>query len=451
MIGEISNQMVEANILGECLRNNRNIDKILSYGISKEDFYSTKHQNIFETIVNTYKKYSNADIVLVVGENKDLSVSYLSELFSSSLSIDIKSYIRMLKEHSNNRKYIQIANALQSGRIEDCSFMIRKVIEDEEEFIRKINSDNTIITLDRVKTININKAEKIKTGFKGIDDKVLGFVIGSLNVITGYNGSGKSTIINQMCIAESLSQGYKVFAYSPELTNSNLKSWLYPTLSINDHFVEREYNGFKYRKVGDIGTRLIDEWIKDKLYIYSDDSMTSSPKQLIMDMEYLANNKDVRVFIIDNLMKLDLDSGYKDRYVGQKHFTNALKEFARKYNVLIHLVAHPKKPQELNKPKLDKFDISGSADISNLADYVMGIVRVSESMRKEAWEKDKKDLKDCVIKFLKDRPSGSNEFNIVLSFDKTRRRFYNTVKDLDKDYGYTRDKEMVQVEMNNIL
>ena len=271
--------------------------------------------------------------------------------------------------------------------------------------------------------------------------------MGSLNVITGYNGSGKSTVINQMCIAESLSQGYKVFAYSPELTNSNLKSWLYPTLSINDHFVEREYNGLKYRKVGDIGTRLIDEWIKDKLYVYSDDSMTSSPKQLLMDMEYLYNNKGVRVFIIDNLMKLDLDSGYKDRYVGQKHFTNALKEFARKYNVLIHLVAHPKKPQELNKPKLDKFDISGSADISNLADYVMGIVRVSESMRKEAWEKDKKDLKDCVIKFLKDRPSGSNEFNVVLSFDKTRRRFYNTVKDLDKDYGYTRNLDMVQVEI----
>lgn len=446
MISEISNQTIEANILGECLRNNRSIDKILSYGVSKDDFYSTKHRDIFESIVNTYKKYSTVDVVLVAGDNKNLSISYLAELFSSSLSINIKSYVKMLKEYSSNRKYIEIANALQNGKVEDCSLIIRKVVEDEEELNRKLNSDNTIITLDRVKTININKAEKIKTGFKGIDDKILGFMMGSLNVITGYNGSGKSTIINQMCIAESLSQGYKVFAYSPELTNSNLKSWLYPTLAINDHFVSREYNGVKYKKVGNIGIKVIDGWIKDKLYIYSDDSMTSSPNQLLNDMEYLFNNKGVRVFIIDNLMKLDLENGYKDRYVGQKHFTNALKEFARKYNVLIHLVAHPKKPQELNKPKLDKFDISGSADISNLADYVMGIVRVSDSMRKEAWEKDKIDLKDCIIKFLKDRPSGSNEFNIILSFDKTRRRFYNIEKELEKDYGYTRKLDMVQVE-----
>lgn len=450
MISEMSNQTVEANILGECLKNNRSIDKFLSYGVTKDDFYSTKHQDIFECIVNTYKKYSTVDPVLAVGENKNLSITYLAQLFTSSLCINIKSYVKMLKEYSNNRRYIQIANALQNGRIEDCSCIIKQLVEEGEELNRKLNSDNTIITLDRVKSININKAEKIKTGFKEIDDKILGFVMGSLNVITGYNGSGKSTIINQMCIAESLSQGYKVFAYSPELTNSNLKSWLYPTLAINDHFVSREYNGIKYKTVGTIGINAIDTWIKDKLYIYSDDSMTSSPKQLLSDMEYLVNNKGVRVFIIDNLMKLDLENSYKDRYIGQKHFTNALKEFARKYNVLIHLVAHPKKPQELNKPKLDKFDISGSADISNLADYVMGIVRVTDSMRKEK-ESNGIDLRDCIIKFMKDRPKGTSDFKVILSYDKIRRRFYYTDSELNKDYGYTRNLDMVQVENQNNL
>lgn len=450
MISEMSNQTVEANILGECLKNNRSIDKFLSYGVTKDDFYSTKHQDIFECIVNTYKKYSTVDPVLAVGENKNLSITYLAQLFTSSLCINIKSYVKMLKEYSNNRRYIQIANALQNGRIEDCSCIIKQLVEEGEELNRKLNSDNTIITLDRVKSININKAEKIKTGFKEIDDKILGFVMGSLNVITGYNGSGKSTIINQMCIAESLSQGYKVFAYSPELTNSNLKSWLYPTLAINDHFVSREFNGIKYKTVGTIGINAIDTWIKDKLYIYSDDSMTSSPKQLLSDMEYLVNNKGVRVFIIDNLMKLDLENSYKDRYIGQKHFTNALKEFARKYNVLIHLVAHPKKPQELNKPKLDKFDISGSADISNLADYVMGIVRVTDSMRKEKESKGI-DLKDCIIKFMKDRPKGTSDFKVILSYDKIRRRFYYTDSELNKDYGYTRNLDMVQVENQNNL
>lgn len=66
----------------------------------------------------------------------------------------------------------------------------------------------------------------MKTGFKDIDTKILGFMPGSLVVLTGYNVNGKSKLINQMCIAQSLVQGYKVFAYSPELTNTCFKRWL---------------------------------------------------------------------------------------------------------------------------------------------------------------------------------------------------------------------------------
>jgi len=48
-------------------------------------------------------------------------------------------------------------------------------------------------------------------------------------VWTGINGSGKSTIINQVCLLESLNQGYKVFAFSDELTKTQFKNWIeYP-------------------------------------------------------------------------------------------------------------------------------------------------------------------------------------------------------------------------------
>ena len=150
----------------------------------------------------------------------------------------------------------------------------------------------------------------------------------------------------------------------------------------------------------------------------------------------------VEVFIIDNLMKIDLEESYKNELVAQKIFVNKLKEFARKYNAVIHLVAHPRKPQD-GKRKITKFDIAGSGDITNLADYVLSITRVTEEDRKENSE-----LKDCIIKVMKDRPKGTSEFYINLSFDMDRRRFYSSNGELTRNYGYAPNNRVIQVELN---
>lgn len=433
---------IERAILGYCLKNPRSMEQLLLNGVVKSDFYSTEHQNTYEAFLNTYSKHGTVDLILVANENKNIAVSYLSELFAGAISINLKTYIGILMNLSINRQYFDLARKIQSNDIEDIGEYIRAETEKIDSLKARLSSDNTITTLDKVKPINIYEAEKIKTGFKSIDDKILGFIMGSLNVITGYNGNGKSTLINQMCIAESLSQGYKVFAYSPELTNSNLKSWLYPTIAIKEHFIARDYLGVKYNIVGDIGTKLIDNWIADKLYIYTDDSITNSSRQLLRDMEYMANYKNVRVFIIDNLMKIDIEESYKNELLAQKIFVNQLKEFARKHNALVDLVAHPKKPVQGNEGRINKFDVAGTGDITNLADYVMAVKRVTEKERE-----DDPSLRDTVIKVMKDRPKGSNEFYVDLSFDKARKRYYSSLSELDKDYGYTKDLEMVQVEM----
>ncbi len=440
---------IEGTILGECMKNNKSIKKILNIGIEKEDFYAKDNQEIFEAMIKTYEKYGSADITLVARENSSISLFYLAQLIESSLVTNFKAHIKVLVDLSNNRKYLKLAREAQNGKIEDIAESIKGMIDHAETINKRLNSDNTITTLDKVKQVDIYKAEKIKTGFIDIDKKILGFLTGSLTVITGYNGSGKSTIINEMCIAESLSQGYKVFAYSPELTNSNLKSWLYPTLAIEDHFITKDFLGEQYRTIGDIGIKALDNWIKDKLYIYTDDSITNSAKQLLNDMEYMAEYKGVRVFIIDNLMKIDLEGSYKNEFLAQKLFVNNLKEFAKKYNAVVHLVAHPRKKSQGDNSQLSKFDVAGSGDVTNLADYVIAIKRVSDEEKEKAYEKEHIILKDCILKVMKDRPKGSSEFAVQFDFDKERRRFYSSKYELNKDYGYTKNLDMVQVEMKN--
>lgn len=441
-----NNYEVEINVLGNCMFNTDTFRKVLDKGIESKDFYSTNNENLFNALMECYEEKGSTDI-LTFNEYLDknnVTKTYAMNVLTEKITFtDITPYMNELLNLRVARERLNLAKDIQKGILKSDEDIKNRL--DTIEFIKsKIGNDNSIVTLDRVDIVDVYTLEKIPTGFKAIDSKLLGFAVGSLNIITGYNGNGKSTLINQMCIAESLSRGYKVFAYSPELTNSNLKSWLYPTIANDDHFIDKSYYGEKYRTLGDIGVNYIDKWIKDKLFIYSDDSITSSEKQLLFDMNRLAR-AGVRVFIIDNLMKIDLADSYKNEYVAQKIFVNKLKEFARKYKAIVHLVAHPKKPQ-LGSNKITKYDIAGSGDISNLADYVVSISRITDEDREKSIElRDK----DAVIKVMKDRIKGNGEFANTFKFDKTRKRFYSTLNELNKDYGYEGKEEFIQVEMRS--
>ena len=285
-----NNYEVEINVLGNCIFDTDTFLKVLDKGIESKDFYSTNNENLFNALMECYKKKGSTDVLTFNKylDKNNVTKTYVVNVLTEKITFsDITPYMNELLELRVARERLDLAKDIQKGILKSDEDIKNRL--DTIEFIKsKIGNDNSIVTLDKVEILDVYTLEKIPTGFKTIDSKLLGFAMGSLNIITGYNANGKSTLINQMCIAESLSRGYKVFAYSPELTNSNLKSWLYPTIANDDHFIDKSYYGEKYRTLGDIGVNYIDKWIKDKLFIYSDDSITSSEKQLLFDMNRLA-------------------------------------------------------------------------------------------------------------------------------------------------------------------
>jgi len=435
------NLEIEKTILGNCINSKETLIKILDKGVTTEDFYNSNNKNVFDSLIESYSIKDSTDTLIVckIANKHGILPSYISQLVEEAIQVsDIAAYVNELLDLRIVRERMKLATDIQAGAIITDKDIKKKL--DSIDFIKsRIGNDNTITTLDKVQIVDIYTMEKIPTGFKDIDDKLLGFVMGSLDIITGYSANGKSTLVNEICVAESLSRGYKVFLYSPELTNSNLKSWLYPTIANEDHFINKSYNGIQYKTLGNVGIKYIDNWIKDKLYIYTDDSIATDEKQLLQDMNRLAK-QGVKVFVIDNLMKIDLENSYKNEYMAQKIFVNKLKNFARKYGAIVHLVAHPRKPQQGNS-KVTKFDIAGTGDITNLADYAIAIKKNNKE------EKIKMPiLKDSYIEILKDRMRGL-EFAVHLNFDKDRKRFYSYEQELNKDYGYTKGYELVQIEM----
>ena len=276
-----------------------------------------------------------------------------------------------------------------------------------------------VATLDMIEDFDVHEAETLKTGIEYIDDKLIGMVFGSLNVLSGRNGSGKSTILNQIYIAEAIHQGYKTFLFSGELIGGNVKYWLLQTLANEEQFAEyTAKDGHKYKKVTIQSKEKIVNDMKDRFFLYDSDDYRI--EAIIEKMTILAKRYGVRVFVIDNLMTIE--SSLKDKYEAETDIVKKLKNFAKKYNALVHLVAHPRKSMN---DEIEKDDVAGSANITNLADYVTTISRA----------KDEEVEYDAILKILKNRHTGVN-VGKKLMFDIDRKRFFSseTGKELNKRY-----------------
>ena len=165
---------------------------------------------------------------------------------------------------------------------------------------------NGVKSTKQISTFNIYEAETIQLGIRKMDDRIVGIPLGSLNVITGRTGEGKSTILNQFFIGESIKQGYKVFLFSGELTESNAKGWLLDTLANEDDLLEfTNKKGIKYKKLSSNAVERMDNYLEDKFYLYTEEDY--SIKSIIAKMEIMAKRYGVKVFCIDNLMVTEND------------------------------------------------------------------------------------------------------------------------------------------------
>jgi hypothetical protein len=137
-----------------------------------------------------------------------------------------------------------------------------------------------------------------------------------------------------------------------------------------------------------------------------------------------------------------MDIGAKDNdvYEKQKDFMTKLIGLADLYNVLIVLIIHPRKGQ--NGIEIAADDVGGSGALTNLPQYLISTKKFSE--KEKAGEKDGKGQyklgrepieEDVAISVLKNRYVGKNS-EVRLYFDYKSRRFYKTLTELNKRYGW---------------
>ena len=230
-----------------------------------------------------------------------------------------------------------------------------------------------------IQYLDLKNLAAIPTGHEGFDRKAMGFILGEISIVSGLNGSGKSSWLN--CIAlNAIQRGYKVAMFSGELMKEKVKTWLNQSAAGRE-FVRKMYGYDDFYYVPRDVTAKIDAWTKDKLFLY-DNKYGRNWSRLLESIKNVVEQKGVNLMVLDNLMTLDLDAFSGDKNEKQSAFVNSLADLAKQANIHIILVAHPRKSMTF----LRREDIGGSGDITNLADNVYIIHRCNKDFVKRAPE-----------------------------------------------------------------
>lgn len=285
--------------------------------------------------------------------------------------------------------------------------------------------------------------DMIKTDFYGIDDIINALYKKEISIVTGLNGSGKSSWLSQLALNVT-NNGQIVTLFSGELGSDRVLRWLQLQAAGKRNTVSTS-NAYLFWVRDEIKVR-INNWMSKKLFIYNN-NYGEKVETVLEAIEKCVEKYHTDLVILDNLMALDLFCLSFDKYEQQKELILILDKFAEKMDVHIILVAHPRKSVDL----LRKTDISGTADITNAADNVFIIHRVNEDFKRQSklafgWKTTNAMYEyDNIIEISKNRELGGMDMFAGLYYEKESKRFLNSI-DEHKIYGWENDISIDQNE-----
>jgi len=258
------------------------------------------------------------------------------------------------------------------------------------------------------------KKRHVSSGINVLDKAIGGFLPGELSVWTGKRGEGKSTLLGQI-LCEAVDKGEAVFAFSGELRRERFRDWIYQQFAGPDNVAEvwDEGSGRAEWVIKPDARKRLEKWLGDRfLLVDNTEAGTNTEAGILSLMTVALRQYGCRVFMIDNLMIAELEG--QDYFRAQSAFVGKLVAFAKRNDVHVHLVAHPRK---VGKDAIAMDDVGGSGDISNRADNAFSLERLDDETAARLGY-------PSVLTVMKNRETGTRGYRIGLQFEASCRRFY---------------------------
>lgn len=294
-----------------------------------------------------------------------------------------------------------------------------------------------VVDFSDIEDLDLDQMDGIPTGLPELDRMLMRLFFGTLTLVTGINGSGKTSLLSQI-ICQSMDRGDNVYLYSGEMPNRLVRNWMNSIFAGQRNVVECQSNGATFWKVRSETKRLISDFYRGRLFV-REEHESNQKTAIFQSMEDVVRKYGAKLIVLDNMTSMDLGSNDNNKYEKQGELIRDLITFAIKYNVAVVLVVHPHKMDMMRR--MNKMDVQGLSAVIDLAHRIISLYRVQaqdrngEQARDGSWKKEPVKW-DVLIDILKDRLTGRENGVVGVYYDKPSKRFFTNERDLDWRYSW---------------
>ncbi len=232
----------EKALLGCLLIDNTSFDEISDINLAPDDFYHPQYGTIFAAIKELHIDSLPFDIVTVSSRLNDLGrlekiggqsglITICEEIGSSA---NVEHYARLIKQKAVLRDVVRTATRImQTGT--NFSGDIEAFLQDVEASFFKLTAqtkNNKMMTLKEALYENLKELEQparakgeitgVSTGFRSMDNKLLGLQPGQLVIIAARPGMGKTALALNWAVAAAKQTTLPVAVFSYEMMYAEL-------------------------------------------------------------------------------------------------------------------------------------------------------------------------------------------------------------------------------------
>jgi len=249
---------------------------------------------------------------------------------------------------------------------EDCKDANEYLIKHGKEKLSECISKSKPVPLENVTTFRDIEGEVtdfVKNGFKpgfqvGLPnfDSIFSTYTGQFITVTGIPSSGKSDFVDQMVVGYNANYGWKTAFASPENAPTYLHAHKLMRKTWQDMPTSDDIGGAKWNQVAD---HVNSNYFFIDMERYTLESVLKKGAELV-------KRKGIKCLVIDPFNKVrDVDCKTEDVNRYTMEYLTKIEMFAKKYDVLVFIVAHPTKMYKGSDGKIEEptmYNIKGGGE-----------------------------------------------------------------------------------------
>ena len=293
----------------------------------------------------------------------DNCIDYLEDKTEIILALDTDEPGQALKQEFIRRLGAEVCYLVD---FDDCKDANEYLLKHGATELKNVIHACKQVPLEGVSTLHDIEDELkdfVKNGFKpgfqvGLPnfDKIFSTYTGQFITVTGIPSSGKSDFVDQMVVGYNNNYGWKTAFASPE----NQPTYLHAHKLMRKHWQDMPTPG----DIGGQQWKKVTDHVNDNYFFIDMDRYTL--ESVLRKGAELVKRKGIKCLVIDPFNKVrDVDCKTEDVNRYTMEYLTKIEIFAKKYDVLVFIVAHPTKMYKGNDGKIEEptmYNIKGGGE-----------------------------------------------------------------------------------------